>query len=452
MSSCVGSWDSSGAMSTTSKILPLPVIQWRDALVRWLPTSERFNILTLSSAFWNNCDLAFTLTKVPGFHMFRLGSSLRDSHELCMMSLKYFCGSKEDFIVLLSSIVANFWDTDENCLLASRIGGEAYAFFPTKTASSEDFAWRVVYNLLPHYDNKEHLKYFPIDLMTKDKSFALACAQKCTGFLEKYTNWVEDKDFVLTMLAEQPGGIDLMDWDILVDRMSKCSWFTEDVILQMIRTNVSCATGLAPLILRPDTVISACDHINANNYAIHAFFSCLSWRAQKATFQSLAMRYNDPWILAQARVGVLNAEDEQDGIYPFIRNIVLDKVPDLLQVLPQHYQEDRRLAARCLSQNGRMLGKHLLHAIWSDDVEMVTLAVRNNGLALEYASKSLRNNLAVVYEAVKQNGMALAYASEMLRFRYNHCDSIVDVAVAQNPAAAHFETRLVTRYRAREYL
>jgi len=44
--------------------------------------------------------------------------------------------------------------------------------------------------------------------------------------------------------------------------------------------------------------------------------------------------------------------------------------------------------------------------------EEVLYAVKNNGLALQYASKKLRNDREVVLHAVTENGYALKYASD----------------------------------------
>ena len=49
------------------------------------------------------------------------------------------------------------------------------------------------------------------------------------------------------------------------------------------------------------------------------------------------------------------------------------------------------------------------------DREVALEAVKQNGLALESASEELRSDRAVVLEAVGQNGLALAFASDGLR-------------------------------------
>lgn len=50
-----------------------------------------------------------------------------------------------------------------------------------------------------------------------------------------------------------------------------------------------------------------------------------------------------------------------------------------------------------------------------DDEECVRVAVKKNGLALQFASERLRNNYEIVILAVKKNGLALQFASEELK-------------------------------------
>ena len=51
---------------------------------------------------------------------------------------------------------------------------------------------------------------------------------------------------------------------------------------------------------------------------------------------------------------------------------------------------------------------------WADR-EFVLEAVKQHGLALEYAAESLKADCEVVLEAVRQNGGALRFAAEELR-------------------------------------
>ena len=61
-------------------------------------------------------------------------------------------------------------------------------------------------------------------------------------------------------------------------------------------------------------------------------------------------------------------------------------------------------------------------------------AVKQNGWALQDASKDLQANLEIVMAAVKQDGLALQYASPYLRAN----PEIVMAAVKQNGGALYF--------------
>ena len=65
-----------------------------------------------------------------------------------------------------------------------------------------------------------------------------------------------------------------------------------------------------------------------------------------------------------------------------------------------------------LSINGCRLKEYLE---FQDNEEVVLIAVKENGFALEFASKRLQNKKEIVIEAVKEDCEALYYASEELR-------------------------------------
>uniref|UniRef100_A0A6C0H918 DUF4116 domain-containing protein n=1 Tax=viral metagenome TaxID=1070528 RepID=A0A6C0H918_9ZZZZ len=72
--------------------------------------------------------------------------------------------------------------------------------------------------------------------------------------------------------------------------------------------------------------------------------------------------------------------------------------------------------------------------ILNDNVELVDIAVSQNGLALEYASENLKNNKEIVKKAVTLDGLALEYASEKLK----NDEEIVKKAVTQNGLALEY--------------
>ena len=68
---------------------------------------------------------------------------------------------------------------------------------------------------------------------------------------------------------------------------------------------------------------------------------------------------------------------------------------------------------------------------YHDDSEVVLLAVKKNGLALQFASERLRNDRDVVAVAVQRNGLALQFASDALK----QDKDIVTQAIQSNGAA-----------------
>ncbi len=78
-----------------------------------------------------------------------------------------------------------------------------------------------------------------------------------------------------------------------------------------------------------------------------------------------------------------------------------------------------------------------------NDQEIVLAAVKQNGSALQYASKELRHVPEIVMAAVKQNGCALQYASEELRHNLN----IVKAAVQQDGCALKYASDAIRKDR-----
>ena len=71
---------------------------------------------------------------------------------------------------------------------------------------------------------------------------------------------------------------------------------------------------------------------------------------------------------------------------------------------------------------------------FKDDLELVIYAVKQQGYALKYASKSLQSNLEIVLFAVKQNGLALEYASYDLQCNID----VILTAMNQNKYAFEY--------------
>ena len=73
-------------------------------------------------------------------------------------------------------------------------------------------------------------------------------------------------------------------------------------------------------------------------------------------------------------------------------------------------RSNKEIAFAALQINGYLLSYYSNDETINDDEELVRVAVRQNGLALEFASKRLRRNRSVVFDAVKKNGDSLKYS------------------------------------------
>lgn len=84
-----------------------------------------------------------------------------------------------------------------------------------------------------------------------------------------------------------------------------------------------------------------------------------------------------------------------------------------LSHLPKASRGNKKLAEIAIRQEG--LALQFASRRLQSDFDLVMKAVRQNGLALEFACPDLQDNKVVVTEAVKQNGRALEFASEAMR-------------------------------------
>ena len=120
---------------------------------------------------------------------------------------------------------------------------------------------------------------------------------------------------------------------------------------------------------------------------------------------------------------VARCRDSLDGsIYalskPSDKEVVLaamGKNAGLLKDAPRFFREDKDVVLAAVMNDGRALEFVWERAfIWGDYKEVVSVAVRKNGEALQYACKTLQNDREAVLAAVAQNGGSLQYASATL--------------------------------------
>ena len=121
----------------------------------------------------------------------------------------------------------------------------------------------------------------------------------------------------------------------------------------------------------------------------------------------------------RARKNIVNAAVRNDGLALRYANDTISelKVPPgksaalaVLRNFPDFFKAPHIVAGSC--------NNDLLHDCWysfKNDANIVAVAVNDNGLALQYASAPLRNNLQLVNLALKQNPTSLAFASHHIR-------------------------------------
>lgn len=74
---------------------------------------------------------------------------------------------------------------------------------------------------------------------------------------------------------------------------------------------------------------------------------------------------------------------------------------------PVKLTEDDKVILKKIQRKGKLLSKYQQY---EDNDVMVNAAIKNNGLALEFASQRLRNDKDIILTAVKQNGLAIKFA------------------------------------------
>ena len=126
----------------------------------------------------------------------------------------------------------------------------------------------------------------------------------------------------------------------------------------------------------------------------------------------------------------------------FIKNISLNSKTNIgylnyCCVEDNSDRNNKNLVIEAVKQNGLAL-EYASNAL-KNDKEIVTIAVKQNGLALEYASNALKNDKEIVTIAVKQNGWMLDYASDALK----EDQEIVSLAVKQTGTALYGASKIL---------
>lgn len=110
--------------------------------------------------------------------------------------------------------------------------------------------------------------------------------------------------------------------------------------------------------------------------------------------------------------------------------------PFILNRIPIKFILDKDFIIPLIRKSGLIL-QYL--NLYKNDYTIVDIAIKNNPLALKYASQRMQNNYNIVLEAVKRNGYSLDYASFLLKNNYN----IVVEAVKQNGYALQYASNML---------
>lgn len=148
----------------------------------------------------------------------------------------------------------------------------------------------------------------------------------------------------------------------------------------------------------------------------------------RANFNALCNRLAD---YAAGR-SMLHTHPAGDALVrPFVRAAVQFDPVAALAFAPA-FRADRPLMQEAVQIDGRAL-----QFGFGSNVEMCTLAVAQNGLALQYVARHLRTTRRnITLRAVQQNGLALAYALDPVRLN----EEVVFAAVRQNGNALMYAT------------
>eukprot|EP00930_Biecheleria_cincta_P088244 TRINITY_DN77484_c0_g1_i1.p1 TRINITY_DN77484_c0_g1~~TRINITY_DN77484_c0_g1_i1.p1 ORF type:complete len:490 (+),score=66.13 TRINITY_DN77484_c0_g1_i1:56-1471(+) len=112
---------------------------------------------------------------------------------------------------------------------------------------------------------------------------------------------------------------------------------------------------------------------------------------------------------------------------------------EVLKHVPSVLRRDLAFAQSVVSENGCAL-KYLMVR---GNATVVSIAVTQDGRALQYASKDLRNSEPIVLQAVSQNGIALTHASNKLR----NSEVIVMQAVSESGEALRYASQKLQSHR-----
>jgi hypothetical protein len=142
-------------------------------------------------------------------------------------------------------------------------------------------------------------------------------------------------------------------------------------------------------------------------------------------YNALAVEFIEPSYIITRKIAI-NAVRENGLALKFLKDLQNDETIVLkavkndglaLQFASQKLQNNENILLEAIKKNG--LALEFTDDLFKDNKYFVLIAVQNDGLALQHASKDLQNDENIVLNAVKNDGLALKHASKNLQNNKN---------------------------------
>jgi hypothetical protein len=335
-----------------------------------------------------------------------------------------------------------------------------------------DICLRAVRNMTGTEDDMRQLLASMPPQIGRSREILLATVQLWTSLLSELgplisPNWQRDRELLRSLLQFSPyfdfGDTELLQWfptfaddvdmvEAAVRKQGTCalrwaSGFQTDrrIALLALEREPSGAGYVSSTLWKDPTFISEAVQLNRN-----VLLWATEWLNQEWALEAVrqfprqalrmlpdVLRRNQLiWSTALSANPLAIASLPEDLCTFSLMEKAIQQDPRAFALVPRWFPE-KTLALQALGREGLLLGHWCLQKRWSQDRDVVLAAVKQNGLALEFASEELKMREEVLEAALRQNGLALAFAGKYAK----HCEDLVRIAVRQNPYALAFSNR-----------
>jgi hypothetical protein len=364
-----------------------------DSVLQFLRNGDALRLPTLSSKLFGNHELALSLQQYEGFRLVHISRDLW-SDEFCFHALE--SAKQSEFETFLSDVPSHIRNSRRGVIAVLRVQPSLAETLYSDWCSDRG----VVLDIVSFVDG-DSLRFFP--MFNTDREIVLSAVRKNGDNLGSAPVFRADREIALVALETVESA------DVADELLSDITFIKE-------------AVERNPYVL---IYTAKWLDIELARESVKRFPYSLKWLSEdmQALVWEAAVE-NDPMSLQH--------------VPPFRRTrTIVEKAvvknPRVFAQLPEWW-DDRPLMSVVLSREGMLLCHPRLNPIWCNDREMVQIAVSQNGLALEFASQSLKCDDKVLRAALRQNGLALAFADRSRRC----CSEYVEIAVRQNHFAIAF--------------